>query len=63
MEPHFKINRIFPLKQVHFDAWLKLFNETLDELFQGPVVLLAKKRAADIARLMLFKMNTDRQIV
>lgn len=57
MEKHFAINRIFPLKKEHFDAWLALFYPTIDENFNGPVADLAKKRAASIAGLMQMKMN------
>ncbi len=57
MAVHYDLNKKYPLKQEHFDAWLQLFNSTLDEMFTGPVVDLAKKRATGIASLMLFKMN------
>lgn len=38
-----------PLKQEHFDRWLALFNQTLDELFSGEKAEMAKQRAATIA--------------
>jgi hemoglobin len=57
MEVHYHLNKIFPLKKEHFDAWLSLFNTTIDGMFSGPVTELAKKRAAGIAGLMQYKMN------
>ncbi|RYY66615.1 MAG: group III truncated hemoglobin [Chitinophagaceae bacterium] len=57
MAVHYDINTKYPLKQQHFDAWLHLFNTVLDGLFQGPITELAKKRAAGIGALMLFKMT------
>ena len=57
MEVHYKLHTVFPLHKKHFDAWLMLFNLTLDEMFTRPVTQLAKKRAAGIAGLMEFKMN------
>ncbi|MFT3980001.1 MAG: group III truncated hemoglobin [Ferruginibacter sp.] len=57
MGVHYELNKKFPLEQKHFDAWLHLFNETIDSLFEGPVAELAKKRAEGIAGLMLFKMS------
>ncbi|MEO6668674.1 MAG: group III truncated hemoglobin [Ferruginibacter sp.] len=57
MEVHYKINRIFPLKKEHFEAWLYIFNLTLNEMFEGKIADLAKKRAASIALLMESKMN------
>jgi len=57
MEVHYHINKIFPLQKIHFDAWLHLFNVTLKEMYAGPVVDLAIKRAAGIAGVMEFKMK------
>jgi hemoglobin len=57
MEVHYAIDKIFPLKQKHFNAWLHLFNTTIDSMYQGQTASLAKKRAAGIAALMQHKMN------
>ncbi len=57
MEAHYSLNKIFPLQKKHFDAWLKIFNSTLDEMFEGDKVVLAKKRAQSIAILLEHKMN------
>jgi len=57
MEVHYHINQIFPLKKEHFDAWLIIFNSTLEAMYEGPVTELAKKRAAGIAAVMQFNMN------
>ncbi len=38
-----------PLEKNHFEQWLKLFNETIDEMFSGEKVDLAKQRAFTIA--------------
>ncbi len=59
MEVHYTLNRIYPLKKEHFDSWLRIFNETIDQLFSGNRTELAKKRAHSIALLMLHKMETD----
>ena len=34
-----------PLKEVHFERWLTLFNETIDEHFSGEIANQAKQRA------------------
>ena len=57
MEVHYQLNKIFPLRKNHFDAWLLLFNTIIDDMYVGPVTKLAKKRAAGIAGLMQYKMN------
>jgi hemoglobin len=59
MEVHYKINKLFPLKKEHFEAWLYIFNNTIDEMFEGKITELAKKRADSIASLMEFKMNSE----
>jgi hemoglobin len=41
-----------PIDKIHFDRWLVLFNETIDELFKGQIAENAKKRANSIARIM-----------
>jgi len=40
------------LEKEHFDKWLKLFNETIDELFEGEIAENARKRANSIAKIM-----------
>lgn len=59
MEVHYDLNKKFPLEKKHFDAWLTLFDSTLDELFEGRITTLAKKRASSIANLMQFKINDN----
>jgi hemoglobin len=59
MAVHFDINKVYPLQKKHFDAWLYLFHLTLDEMFAGPRVLLAKKRADGIAQMVLLKMDGE----
>lgn len=44
------------LKEEHFKRWLFLFNQTLDELFVGEKVDLAKQRAAVIGWTIQSKM-------
>ena len=41
-----------PIGQEHFERWLSLFNETIDELFEGQIAENARKRANSIARIM-----------
>ena len=57
MQVHYDMNLKFPFNHKHFEAWLFLFNSTLDEYFSGEKVDLAKKRAAGIAQLMQVKMQ------
>jgi hemoglobin len=36
----------------HFERWLMLFHETIDELFEGEIAKAARSRAESIARIM-----------
>lgn len=57
MEVHYDLNKKLPLQKIHFETWLRLFTSSIDELFEGKIALLAKKRAKSIADVMEFKMN------
>jgi len=46
-----------PVKGVHFDQWLKLFHQTVDELFSGEKAMEVKDRAQSIARVWQFKLD------
>jgi hemoglobin len=46
-----------PLKKVHFDQWLFLFNETINQLFIGEKAEMAKQRAAVIAWTINSKLS------
>jgi hemoglobin len=49
-EPDYTTNVVekhlhMPLQEAHFDRWLTLFNETIDEHFSGEIASQAKQRA------------------
>jgi hemoglobin len=48
MPKHLPLN----ISKPHFDRWLMLFNETIDELFTGEIAENARKRAKSIAKIM-----------
>lgn len=48
-----------PLTKQHFETWMALFCETLDELFEGKIAENAKKRASSIARIMKAVKNIE----
>ena len=57
MEVHFKLNKTYPLEEKHFERWKELFDETVNERFEGTYAVLIKQKAASIAGLMLFKIK------
>lgn len=59
MAVHYTLNRKIPLEEKHFQRWLQLFFETVDDLFSGNTATMAKKKAKSIASLMQFKMAQE----
>jgi hemoglobin len=49
---HKNLNQLTPLKKEHFAEWLKLWTETVDELFTGLNAEQIKQRARSIATIM-----------
>ena len=60
MEVHYTLNRKIPLEEKHFQRWLQLFSETVDDLFTGNIATMAKTKAKSIAALMQFKMKQEK---
>ena len=48
--PHAALHVRAPLRAAHFDRWLVLWRETVDELFAGERAELAKEHAVRVAR-------------
>ena len=57
MEIHLKISEKSKIDKEHLDRWVKIFSETVDELFEGAKASLAKQRAASIATMMNIKID------
>lgn len=51
--PHAKL----PVEANHFERWLKLFNETVDTLFEGEKAIRAKWQGERMAELFLSKIT------
>jgi hemoglobin len=51
--PHAKL----PVDAEHFERWLKLFNETVDTLFEGDKATRAKWQGERMAEMFLSKIN------
>lgn len=58
----FPKHRTLPIDGKHFDQWLLLFSQTLDELFAGPRASTAKVKAMSIAQVFLSKILFERGI-
>jgi len=56
---HRRLHNMTPLKPEHFQQWIKLFSQTVDELFSGEKASLAKERAVSISSLMQIKIENN----
>lgn len=56
MSPHVALHQRLPMEAVHFQRWVELFSNTVDELFAGPKAEEAKQRARSIAGVMVHKV-------
>ena len=57
MEIHLNISEKSKIGKEHLDRWVKLFTETVEEMFEGPKAALAKQRATSIATMMHLKID------
>jgi hemoglobin len=55
---HQKLNELIPLQPEHFERWLTLFSQTVNELFAGEKAQLALSRATGIAAVMKTKLTS-----
>lgn len=58
MTQHIALSKMTSMTETEFSEWIRLFHLTIDELFTGPKATEAKLRAANIARLMLHKIQS-----
>lgn len=58
MVKHIGLSKLTHMTDTEFSEWLRLFHETVDELFYGEKADEAKLRAVNIARLMLHKIQS-----
>ena len=57
MQRHINIAKIVPFKKKYFTRWLLLFDQTVNEYFEGEKATLAKVRAHSIATIMQIKIK------
>lgn len=61
MRVHVALSKLTEMSSKEFGEWLRLFNETVDELFEGDKANEAKARASKIASLMQIKIKQTKQ--
>lgn len=50
-----------PIHPQHFERWMAIFNETVDELFEGEIAEEAKWRAEKMASMFIHKLDFYRK--
>ena len=55
--PHARL----PVEKLHFDRWVVLFNQNMDEQFKGDIAEEAKWRAARMAQMFNYKIDYIRE--
>jgi hemoglobin len=61
MIKHVELSKLTAMTATEFSEWISLFYQTLDDLFEGERANEAKIRAANIARLMLHKIEMEKK--
>jgi hemoglobin len=49
-----------PIENKHFDRWITIFHQTLDDLYTGPVTEEAKFHAHKMAEIFRYKLELTR---
>jgi len=56
MKTHQQLHQLSPLNSAHFNKWIEIFKDTVDELYEGQNAELIKQRAMSIATTMQLKI-------
>lgn len=59
IEPHFRLREKVELTKEHFDRWVALFTQNVDELFEGSNAEEAKNKARLIALTWMTKLTRN----
>ncbi|MDF2832994.1 group III truncated hemoglobin [Chryseobacterium indoltheticum] len=62
MAVHFPINQMEAMEKKHFEKWLALWKQTIEENFTGQNAFMAITKSENIANLMAYKMEMARKL-
>ena len=57
---HLHVDRKIPLETAHYERWLSLWHQTVDDLFTGPYADSAKYKAGSIIQVISKKVEMAR---
>jgi len=61
MAVHFPINQMEAMEKKHFEKWLALWKQTIEENFTGQNAFMAIAKSENIANLMAYKMGNGQK--
>ena len=61
VEAHLEVHYQHRLNTAHFSKWLEVFNETVNDLFEGSIATQAKQKAAALATIIRLKIDNLEQ--
>ena len=61
MLKHIELNKKIALTELHFDRWIHIWEETIDQRFTGEIADLAKQRATVMKNLMIYKIEQSKR--
>lgn len=56
MQTHWMLHEKSPMEKSHFEHWLNLFHQNLEENFEGKFTEIARQRSTSIATVMQLKI-------
>ncbi len=57
MQVHLQLDQLSPMQPEHFQQWVHLWTQTVDELFAGPIASIAKERGHMVARSINMRLE------
>lgn len=57
---HIALDKQIPLQEAHYTTWLRIWTNTVDDLYSGSIAEDAKKKAGNMVQLISMKVNMAR---
>lgn len=61
VEAHLEVHHQHRLSATHFSKWLEIFNETVNDHFEGNIATQAKQKASALATIIRLKIDNLEQ--
>ncbi len=61
IDAHLEVHHQYRLNAAHFSKWLEIFNETVNDHFEGNIATQAKQKASTLATIIRLKIDNLEQ--